>query len=233
VRRPGGLSLLHRIVGTLGPVLRIALVLFALAGGLAAVALLTSRNANEGERPAAAYPAKAGPFRADLLPGGVAGRRAPPFELVDARGGTFSTRQLIGRPYLVTFLYTDCTDICPVIGRVLRRALARLGTRGREVAAVAISVDPQSDSPAAVRRWLRLQRQPKNFHYLIGSRSKLEPVWKSYYVAPQPHGIREGRHTANIWLIDRKGRWRAKFSGGAPLDPEDVAHDLRLLLSER
>jgi protein SCO1 len=212
---------------------RLAAALSVLAGALflAVIVLATRGERERQEVPAATFPDKAGPFHADLLPDGVAGRRAPVFELADPRGGQFLTASLADRPYLVTFLFTDCTDICPVIGQIVRRAFEALGEQAADVNAIAISVDPNGDTPEAVRRWLRQQRLPSNFHYLIGSERELEPVWKSYFAAPQPEGVSGGRHTANIWLVDRRGRWRAKYSAGAPIDPSNLAADLRLLLT--
>jgi cytochrome oxidase Cu insertion factor (SCO1/SenC/PrrC family) len=73
---------------------------------------------------------------------------------------------------------------------------------------------------------------PANFHYLVGTRRALAPVWKAHYAAPQPRDREESAHSASIWLVDRRGRWRAKFSGGIPVAPGDIAHDLRTLLDE-
>jgi protein SCO1/2 len=177
-------------------------------------------------------PPEAGPFRGNRLPDGLRGKPAPDFELADARGGSLDTRELAGRPYAVTFLFTDCPDVCPLIGQELGQALELLGPRAGQVAVVAVSVDPVGDTPAAVLEWLRRHRLPRNFHYLIGARDELQPVWASYYVAPQQLGVRESLHTASIWLIDRRGRWRTKFSAGVPIPPRDIAHDLEVLLRE-
>jgi len=65
---------------------------------------------------------------ASPLPDGLAGRPAPDIRLADARGGTFDTRSLAGRPYLVTFLYTTCPDVCPMTLTDVHRALAKLVT---------------------------------------------------------------------------------------------------------
>lgn len=158
---------------------------------------------------------------------------APRFALRNARGRRTSTADLTGRPYAVTFLYTSCTDVCPLIAQELREALRLLGRDAGDVAVVAISADPEGDTPAKVRRWLRRLRLSRNFHYLIGSRSELRPVWKAHFAAPQPRGSEESRHSASIWLVDKRGRWRTKFSAGAAIPPRDLAHDLRLLLRER
>lgn len=171
-------------------------------------------------------------FRGGALPPGVSGAPAPRVVLDDARGDRVDTHRLRGRPYVVTFLYVDCEDVCPLIGAELKQALERLGPRARDVTMIAVSVDPRGDTPAAVQRWLTRLRMPANFRYLIGSDEQLQPIWRSHYAAPQPAGRANSAHTASIWLIDRRGRWRTKFSGGMPVAPADIAHDLRLLLEE-
>ena len=205
----------------------VVLAHIALAAGL--FGLLST---DEAEGPGAVTAASQGPFEGGRLPDGVRGARAFGFELADARGGTSATADVAGEPYIVTFLYTDCPDVCPLIGAELRRALDLLGPRAHDVAVLAVSVDPRGDTPAAVRKWLVLHRLPHNFHYLIGTKPELKPVWDAYYAAPQRPGRADSAHTASIWLIDARGRIRTKFSGGIPIPPEDIAHDLRMLLRD-
>ena len=209
--------------------LRLAGVTALLMGGLLALIVLRDHRGADG---APTY-GNAGAFRAGRLPQGVGGARAPQFALRDASGEWLSTASLKGRPYLVTFLYTDCRDVCPLIAQEIKQALHQLGRRRREVTALAITADPEGDTPTAVRAWLERHRMPANFRYLIGDRRELEGVWRAHYAAPQPRDRTQSAHSASIWLVDRQGRWRAKFSGGIPVAPADIAHDLRLLLAER
>jgi protein SCO1/2 len=201
--------------------------------GAAVVGVLLARQDGDDSGPVRAPESRALPLRGNLLPVGIRGAVAPAFRLADARGGELDTRDLRGRPYAVTFLFTDCRDVCPLIGKELGQALELLGPQSSQVAVAAVSVDPRGDKAEAVRAWLDRLRLPPNFHYLIGSEGELEPVWKAYFVGPQPSGTRESLHSASIWLIDRRGRWRTKYSAGVPVSPRDVAHDLRLLLRER
>lgn len=166
------------------------------------------------------------------LPNGILGRQAPAFRLADARGGIFATSELAGKPYLVTFLYAHCRTTCPLIGEEVREALAQLDSDANKVAAIAVSVDPRGDSVAAVRRFLARHHEPANFDYLIGSRAQLAPIWKAYYVGPEPAGTTQSLHTAAIWLVDRHGRWRVQFPAGYPLNPTDVSYDFKQLLKE-
>jgi protein SCO1 len=168
---------------------------------------------------------------AEPLPPGLGGRAAPRIRLADARGGTFDTRSLAGRPYLVTFLYANCPDVCPLIGAELRDTLAQLGGDARRIGVVAVSVDPRGDTPAAVRSWLKRQREPRQFHYLLGTQRELAPVWRAWYAAPQIPGDPESAHTAIVWVVDSRGRLSAKVPAGRPFDASGLARDMRSMLS--
>lgn len=170
---------------------------------------------------------------AEALPPGLAGRAAPRIRLADARGGTFDTSALVraGTPYLVTFLYARCPDVCPLIGAELRDTLAHLGPDARRVAVVAVSVDPRGDTPQTVRAWLAHEREPAQFHYLIGSQSQLAPVWRAWYASPQIPGDPQSAHTAIVWLVDARGQLTAKVSAGQPFDSAGLARDVRALAS--
>jgi protein SCO1/2 len=197
------------LVAVLAASLALGIVVFGLSGGGAS---------------ASRAPAAPG-LRAGELPGGLAGRPAPPFRLADGRGGVVDTRTLRGRPYAITFLYTECPDVCPTIAVDLSQALAE----APGAAAVAVSVDPKGDTPAAVRAFARAHRMPRSFRYAVGSRRALAPVWREYFVSSQLGDPKTSTHTAAVWLVDARGRLRGMYPGGAPISPADVAHDLRAL----
>jgi protein SCO1/2 len=167
---------------------------------------------------------------ANALPHGLGGRPAPRFALADARGGMLTNASLHGRPYVITFLYTNCPDVCPLIGEELRAALAGLGGDARKLGVVGVSVDPRGDSAQAARGWLRVHREPSNFHYLIGSEARLAPLWSAYSAAPQIPGDPQSSHTAAIWLVDKRGRLVALVDAGIAIDVGKLTHDLRVLV---
>jgi protein SCO1 len=206
----------------------VLLLVIVVSGSLVLGLLVLRPHATESQ--AASHAAG---LRADVLPQGLDGQPAPRIRLADAAGGTVDTSSLAGRPYLVTFLYSTCPDVCPLIAEDLRTALDDLGSRRGDVAVVAVSVDPRGDTRASVREFLRRHRLPANFHYGIGSKSTLAPIWKDWYAAPQISDHPEtSSHTAAVWLVDARGTLRGMFPAGASLAPRDVAHDLRALLAE-
>lgn len=179
-----------------------------------------------------------GPGEADglgqgSLPEGLADQPAPRFALPDQEGKVLDTADLRGRPYALTFLYTRCPDVCPLIALDIRAALERMGPQANDIDVLAVSVDPEGDTPPAARRFLERLRLPSNVRYLLGSRAELSPVWDAYFAAPQIPGDPEtSTHTAAVWLIGPEGRLRGKYSAGAPVPPEALAEDLSTLAEE-
>ncbi|HEU5361682.1 MAG TPA: SCO family protein, partial [Gaiellaceae bacterium] len=83
-------------------------------------------------------------------------RPAPPIALHDARGTPVTLAAQRGRYVLVTFIYTHCPDVCPLITQNLNAALRNLGAQQRgRVRVLAVSVDPKGDTAAAVRAYER------------------------------------------------------------------------------
>lgn len=196
--------------------------------GVAGVYLSLTR-----EEPEPASATAGSGLRGSALPAQLTQRAAPPIRLRDADGRVVDTGALAGRPYAVTFLYTQCPDVCPLIGQQVKQGLEQLGPAGRDAPVLIVSVDPRGDTPEAVRVWARRQRMPPNVRYLVGSEAELRPVWAAYYATPQDVTRPEtSTHSAAVWLIDADGRRRTKLDAGQGIRPEDLAHDLRVLQAE-
>ncbi len=103
------------------------------------------------------------------------------FSLVDHRGRTFSLADHAGETTILTFLYTSCTDVCPFIGAKLRQTLDLLGDDAEGVNVVSITLDPDRDSPERVAEYSRSLRMFDEWHYLLGEREELLPLWIHYF----------------------------------------------------
>jgi protein SCO1 len=194
--------------------MRLPVVAFALA----AVALCVGCGGSKEEAPA---------FNGGVLtPPPV----APPFMLHDAEGKQHGLTQPPGHYVLVTFLYTNCPDVCPIIAGNLNLTLQVDTARRAGLEVLAVSVDPENDTPAAVRRYIRQHRLVSRFHYLIGSRAELEPVWRAYHVVSSPQkGVVS--HSAFEILIDPSGRERLIYD--ANVKPSDLIVDLAELTGDK
>jgi len=135
-----------------------------------------------------------------------------------------------GRPAIVTFLFANCPDVCPLVAQEISQALDDAGPAADGIDVVAISVDPEGDDRASVDRFLKGHRLTGRMRYIVGTRAELAPMWKAWQVAAQPSGdITKSVHTARVVLVDREGRQLASYPGGIPFSPEDLAADIRTL----
>src|SRR4030088_649635 len=82
--------------------------------------------------------------------------RVPDFQLIDQTGATFASSSLAGRVTLLDFVYTHCTDACPLLSATFQQAqrkLAEAQLLGSRVMLVSLSVDPQHDTPAVLAEY--------------------------------------------------------------------------------
>lgn len=204
---------------------RIIPIALAVAALLVAVAfLLIPRPGTE-----TTAPAPQSPLRGTLLKV----KAAPAFRLTDQWGKTVTLASFRGHPVLITFLSSICTTNCPLVAEDIHQALDRLGTAASDVRVVAISTDPEGDTPASIVKFSRQHHLLHHWLFLTGSRDALTPVWEHYYVyaapANAPAALKDS-HTSGTYLIDRQGRWRVLLTGA--LDVNTLVRDL-LVLSGR
>lgn len=160
---------------------------------------------------------------------------APPFSLQKADGSWFRLEEQRGKIVLLFFGYTFCPDVCPTTLAELSQALARLDVdQQAQVQVVFISVDPERDTPERVQAFVR--HFAPGFLGLSGSEAQLQSIWQAYgvYREIQQSSSAAGylvNHSARVYLIDQEGNLRLTYAFGTP--PEDLTHDLRLLLSGR
>ena len=201
-----------------------ALFLAGLAS-LAGIAVgLSGRGSGDagGRAPRVISPRENARFEGALMPDGV---RAPDFSLSDERGRPVSMRAFRGRPVIVTFLYTRCEETCPAEAHQIKIAQDRLGMR---VPALAISVDPASDTPAGARRFNAEHGVEGRLRWVLGPRRALRRLWRGFAIQPQTRRV---EHQARIVLVDRRGFQRIGFPA-SETTPERIAHDVRVLARE-
>ena len=155
---------------------------------------------------------------------------APPLRLRDYLGRKIDLRSYRGRAVLVTFIYTHCTDTCPLIVGNLPAALTLLGSRASKVQILAVSTDPNGDTPAAIRGFLARHEMLGRIEYLVGSRRTLVPVWRAWGInVSHPTDDDQVFHTSLVYAIDARGVLMEVYP--AHFDPSEIAHDIPILAS--
>jgi len=157
---------------------------------------------------------------------------APDFTLTDGvTGKSLTLSSLRTSTVALAFLYTRCPDVCPLTAGQFRAAQRSLRDNASKVEFVAVSVDPEGDTPAAVREFSSLHDLSERWHYLIGPRAQLQAVWALYGIGSfASSGARAVEHNDAIYLIDARGRERAIVHSSDP--PNWLLDDLRALIRE-
>ncbi len=150
-----------------------------------------------------------------------------PFSLTDQNGQPFSDKDLKGKPFLVFFGFTHCPDVCPTTLFEISEILRSLGPAADRTAALFISVDPERDTPAAMKDYLA--NFDPHLRGLTGDSAALAAVAKAYRVyykkVPTDGGDYTMDHTAIVYLMDKDGRFVAPFNMRRSADV--AAADLR------
>lgn len=162
--------------------------------------------------------------------GGCGGASAPvqdygevgDFQFTERSGKVIEAKDLKGKAWLASFVFTRCTGPCPQVCATM----AKLQEKLRDLAdcqLVTFTVDPERDNPmelknyadnfrADANRWWFLTGTEEALHQLIRQRFHLG-VGKNPAEAAKPGA--EFFHSSKIAVVDKVGRIRGFFEGTA------------------
>jgi cytochrome oxidase Cu insertion factor (SCO1/SenC/PrrC family) len=163
-------------------------------------------------------------------------RRAPDLTAADALSGrTVRLAELRGRAVLLTFIYTACPDpeMCPLTIATTRRVrdiLRERGLAGR-VRFVAVTIDPERDTPEALRRYAGLARAdgPEWLFLRPGSEAAAAPILAAYDLHPRRTPDGTIAHLLRTYLVDPEGVVRQIYLPSY-FDVRVVANDITTVL---
>jgi len=122
------------------------------------------------------------------------------FELTERSGETVSSGDLLGQPYVVSFFYSTCPSICVQQNQTLQTLQETFADRG--VRFVAISVDPETDTPAVLREYAaRFGADEEQWLFLTGDLNYIRRVGGEIFQQP----VNKQFHTERFVLVDPQG----------------------------
>ena len=146
----------------------------------------------------------------------------------DGREVRFYTDALRGKIVLVSFIYTSCTDICPILMHNLTDVQDKLGDRfGVDVFFVSISVDPEDDTPEELKKYAERYGAKPGWTFLTGPKKDVDAVIRRFGEFQDDFED----HSMVFVLGDVKNARWSKMRGDQP--PETVLPRLRDLFSRR
>jgi protein SCO1 len=159
---------------------------------------------------------------------------APDIALTDEDGKPFSLAAQRGKVAVVTFIYASCADTCPLLTAKMVGMQKKLGKDfGTRVYFVSVTVDPERDTPEALRKYGEAQGASfSGWAFLTGSPAQVQDVTRRYgiFVKKQERG--DVDHTFLTSIVDQSGILRVQYLG-VRFDPNEFLRDVRSLLQER
>jgi len=151
-----------------------------------------------------------------------------PFRLVDQDGHTRTDGEFRGRYMLIYFGYSLCPYVCPTTLAVMADAFAKLGPRRGRIVPIFISVDPERDTPKALKVYLAAFGP--GFVGLTGDSDAVRRVAASFHVFYKKHPLSGGSyaldHTSVVYLMGPDGKF-VTYYDDTSTGPDALAEDLK------
>ena len=173
------------------------------------------------------------------------------FSLMNFDGNLTNLSDFEGQVLIVSFVYSRCPDVCPIVSANLRWVAEQLpDDYGTNFSIIAITVDPWWDTSSVLADYA--MRQAIDWPHLTGEVELMQPIWESFNVGLQTYlntsaseenstdeNQTSGRHhpdylvdhsTATI-IIDKNHQQRVRWND-MDWEPTLFIEDLQYLMDE-
>jgi protein SCO1/2 len=141
----------------------------------------------------------------------------PDFSLTERSGNSVTLAQLRGRIWIADFIYTTCTDTCPLQTAMMAKLQEEYAAQP-DIQLVSITVDPERDTPQALALYAdKYQADAKRWYFLSGPRDRIVQLIQQGFhlaVAAIPAGAdSDGMipHSPRFVLVDKEARIRGYY----------------------
>jgi protein SCO1/2 len=136
--------------------------------------------------------------------------RGASITLIDQNARPFTIAALRGRPVLLTFVATRCTDTCPIANAAFLALARELVRRRVDATLLTVTLDPRHDTPFVMARFAhQLGAVAPRWRFASGDAGSVQRLLGAFGVVVQPDadGIPDVHSTA-VFVLDRDGRLR-------------------------
>jgi protein SCO1/2 len=158
------------------------------------------------------------------------------FSLVDQTGQPFTESAMAGHVSIVSFIFTRCDTICPVISMKMQRIQEKTFDVGDQVKLVSFSVDPQYDTPERLAEYAkRYQAEPERWRFVTGPYDKVHALIEGPFMTSmlragdRPSGVPDIQHGGYFLLVDPQLHIRGMYDSNVINQLDALMHDARYL----
>jgi protein SCO1/2 len=155
------------------------------------------------------------------------------FPFTDQEGKKQTEKIFDGKTTFVSFFFSSCAGICPMAFRNLMGVEKKIKEKFKNVQFVAISIDPERDNPAHLKKYKTKLHLSESWKLITGDKEKIYSLARDTFAAeafklPKTEG--QFAHTEHFYVLDSQRRLRGVLKG-TRLDVGEKASDLMTALS--
>jgi len=112
----------------------------------------------------------------------LASYTAPDVTMVDQNGQKVSLPELLDsdEPVMMNFIFTSCTAVCPVMSATFASVQRKLGADSERIRMISVSIDPEYDTPDALKAYAERFKAGPQWEFLTGSLDDSVRVQKAF-----------------------------------------------------
>jgi protein SCO1/2 len=151
----------------------------------------------------------------------------PDVTLMDMDGRTVALRPLLetDQPMMLTFIYTSCTAICPLLSETFAQVQRELGADGAKLRMVSITIDPEYDTPKVLRTYAQTYRAGAQWRFLTGNPKDISEVRRAF----EAYRVNKMDHASVVFLRASQGKPWIRFDG--LVSPATLVREYRAMRS--
>jgi protein SCO1/2 len=159
------------------------------------------------------------------------------FKLVDQTGQPFTDAAMRGHVTIVSFVFTRCDTICPVISMKMARIQDKTFDLARDIKLVSFSVDPEYDTPARLAEYAKTYgADPERWRFVTGPHKDVFALIEGPFMTSmmrdvdRPSGVPDIKHGGYFLLLDRNLHIRGKYDSDLINQLDALMRDARYLV---
>lgn len=132
-----------------------------------------------------------------------------------------------GRPVVLNFIYTSCTEVCPLVSHTLAQLQEKLGADRDRVHLVSISIDPEEDTPQRLAGYARKYGAGPEWQHYSGTLAASITAQRAF----DAYRGNKMDHTPVTFLRAAPGKPWIRLDGFATAD--ELFSELRQMLAQK
>lgn len=154
------------------------------------------------------------------------------FKLTDQNGHPVSFKTFQGKIFIASFFYTHCPTVCNEVNKHLD-SLVSAYVKNRMVEFISITVDPEHDTPAALKQYAQKYRKPDSkWIFATGDTATIYNLARKGFLVNAAKAGSDYIYDNNLILIDQEKRIRGYYPGTSPVQVSRLNDEIKVQIAE-